>query len=96
MDIQWALKGLGRCPTTSLLSGEIFHFMLESLMWFCGPPTKVISLGGRFTFNFKVGHNYPQIKYTCKDELKWSLNCVRTIIFAIPATKVVVGVAYLA
>ena len=29
--------------------------MLESLLWFCGPPTKVIALGGSFTFKFGLG-----------------------------------------
>ena len=32
-------------------------YMLESLMWFYDPPTKVIVLGGIFTVEFGNGHN---------------------------------------
>ena len=35
------LVGLGRSPNITLWSTKIFHFMLESILWFCVPQTGV-------------------------------------------------------
>ena len=37
----------------------VFVFLLDIIVWFYAYPTKVIAIGGRFTFEFGYGHNYP-------------------------------------
>ena len=66
-------------------------FMLDSLVFLYRPPTKVMVIGGRFTFWFGRGQNNPYLNFVCKAVLKWVSNHVSTIVFSSPVTKVLEG-----